>query len=342
MNLFNIFLEAGSKITAENGILSFVIPEGFYSNIEYRFSRNYLLTHARLLFLCLFHYRVFDAAVDTTIVGLRQESIKSDYFIPVYFNIDDVDHVIKKSHISLMPYDMIPIKLDSPRIELHKKLTESRDIIGNHLEIQQGIIYSGQARHEVFADIPKNKYYKKVLDGRDIGRFSIHYDKKERNKYILYTDKLHRPRDERLFLSKAKILIVRKATRLICTIDTEQYYVLNTAYVCLPKKLEYSLTLLLGILNSNVVNYFYRSLWFGWQVTIPAIEFIPLPPKNEKTTRLIPKIEDIVNVLLNKYSLKKHNEPSEKIRKLEESFNSIIYDIYNLNNEEIKIIEESV
>ena len=54
---------------------------------------------------------------------------------------------------------------------------------------------------------------------------------KKRNKYIHYTDKLHRSREERLFLASEKLLMPRKSREIICAYDDNQYYALNTAYI---------------------------------------------------------------------------------------------------------------
>ena len=88
----------------------------------------------------------------------------------------------------------------------------------------------------------------------------INWDIKEYDKYLSYTNKLHRPREERLFISDKKILFPRRATKIMATIDTDKYYALNTAYICLMSKKEYEMEYILAILNSKLIEYLYNQL----------------------------------------------------------------------------------
>ena len=110
---------------------------------------------------------------------------------------------------------------------------KSFDILENVLEIQQGIIYSGQPKNKVFANFPKDKTFKKVLDGRDILKWRINWDNKIDNKYISYTAKLHRPREERLFIGKEKSYYQERALKyLVLMILNNIMHSIQHIFVC--------------------------------------------------------------------------------------------------------------
>ena len=146
------------------------------------------------------------------------------------------------------------------------------------VEIQQGIIYSGKLKGEVFANSPVTSEYKPILDGRDIDRYIINWNLKKENKYLKYSKELHRAREERLFLAKEKLLIPRKSTSIVAAYDNKQFYALNTAYLLLPTVKGYSLKYLLTLLNSKLVKNIYRKKWVGWQIVIPALKELPVKP----------------------------------------------------------------
>lgn len=202
------------------------------------------------------------------------------------------------------------------------------------LEIQQGIIYSGRPKDEVFSNLPINSLYKKCLDGRDVKKWYINWAVKAENRYIEYTKKLHRPREERLFLAKEKLLLPRKSTKISLGYDDQQFYVLNTAYIILLKDNQITKNLklkgILAILNSNLINYYYQNVYLGWQITIPAFNSLPLKYDLAIQDKLVACVDEI---LCNR---------GKDISAIEERLNTIVYNLYGLTNEEISIVEQSV
>ena len=333
-NLFTLFMEVFYELSCDKGKFCLIIPEGIYSNIEYRYSRELLILQCQINRLCTFTKRVFDASVDTTILLISKKDVKNKAII-IDTDIKQTSRVLDQEGLAKTPYYLIPVKLEGQNKVLVERLLLSPeyDRIRYNLEIQQGIIYTGQAKEDVFANYKKDSTYKPILDGRDIVKWHINWDKKEYDKYLSYTNKLHRPREERLFLADKKILLPRRATRIIATIDYQQYYALNTAYICLNKNNNYETEFLLGILNSKLVDYFYSMLFMGWQITIPALEVIPIPRCNRNNQlAIIALVKNAIEI--------KGNNPSADTSALESEIDRLVYQLYGLTGEEIAIVEK--
>lgn len=334
-NLFTLFIEKGYKLLNSCGSLTFIIPEGIYSNIEYRHIRKLLLEKTRINRICLFSNRVFDASVDTTVLSFTN---KNEYNERIAIDKDILKTTLSFSQekISSYPFYLFPTKLNEVTSTIVDKaiLSPEFDRISNCLEIQQGIIYSGQEKEDVFSNEIINNTYKKCLDGRDVLKWFINWEKKQENKYI-FTDKLHRAREERLYLADKKILIPRRATSIYGTIDDAQYYVLNTAYICLAKNSHYSIEYLLALLNSEYINFIYNQLFFGWQITIPALDILPVKKLSSKDQKPLIKLVDQI------LTAKKAN-PKADISALEKQIDTLVYKLYELTEEEIKIIEGGI
>lgn len=335
-NLFTLFMELFYKHSKTRGVMCLIIPEGIYSNIEYRYSRELLVENCIIKKLCVFTKRVFEASVDTTIILSINQKSENENIFPVDVNVQPGINFSSQLAIKKYPYYLFPAKLTHENKSLVEKLMLSEDFdrISHHLEIQQGIIYSGQPKEDVFADYIKDSTFKPILDGRDVNRWMINWDIKEYDKYLSYTPKLHRPREERLFVSDKKILFPRRATKIMATIDTDKFYALNTAYICLMSKNIYVIEYLLAILNSKLIEYIYNQLFMGWQITIPAIESMPIAKIGGD---LQSKISKIVQSII--YD-KKHNKNAD-ISAKEEQLNTFIYSAFGLTDAEIKIIEQS-
>ena len=127
-------------------------------------------------------------------------------------------------------------------------------------------------------------------------------------------------------------MIPRRATKIIATIDYDQFYALNTAYICLNKSDKYEIEFLLGLFNSKLIDYFYSNLFMGWQITIPALEIIPIP----RVT--IDKQESICSIVKAAISSKRNNLSADTIA-LESEIDRIVYQLYGLAPEEIAVIE---
>ena len=332
-NLFTLFMELFYELSCEEGLFCLIIPEGIYSNIEYRYSRELLVKQCMINRLCTFTRRVFDASVDTTILLIAKREDKNEQIV-IDTDIQPTLKYLNQTNLTKIPYYLIPVKLEGENKALVEKLLLSPeyDRVGNNLEIQQGIIYTGQAKEDVFADFIKDCTYKPILDGRDVVKWRINWDIKEYDRYLSYTNKLHRPREERLFLAEKKILLPRRATKIVATIDYQQYYALNTAYICLNKENNYETEFLLGVMNSKLVDYFYSKLFMGWQITIPALEVIPIPYcTREKQLEVCSLVKNAINT--------KRTNPSADTSALESEIDRIVYQLYGLTEEEIKIVE---
>ena len=327
-NLFTLMIENGLNILNDDGILTFIQPDGLFTNIEYRHTRELLVNNTSILKIIGFDSRVFEsAAVDTAILVVTK-SMKKDNVICILRNISTLTNRISQGKICKENEYMIPINMkdgESRIIDFINK--NSYPVFDDLMEVQQGIIYSGTPKEEIFSNVPLNDNYKRSLDGRDVHRWYIDWESKQENRYIEYTNKLHRPREERLFLAKEKLIMPRKSTKITCGYDDKQFYVLNTGYVCLAKNEKVSIKYIMAILNSNLINYYYVKQYLGWQIVIPALKKIPICYDETR----IDKVEEIVDKLINKDSSSSD---------LEKKLNSIIYDIYNIPSELIEEIED--
>jgi tRNA1(Val) A37 N6-methylase TrmN6 len=288
-NLFTLFIEKSISILGNNGILTFIIPEGVLSNIEYIHTRKYFLAKGNLNVVSLFTERVFEAAVDTCVISYINNSNNEN--IKIYQDAKKIIHTISKNDIINSPNNIVPVQAFGTDKNIIKTfMSDSFDFLENIIEIQQGIIYTGQAKEDVFSNEIINSNYKKSLDGRDIKKWKIQWEDKFENKYINYTSKLHRSREERLFLANPKIVFPRRSTTIYCAIDTSSFYALNTAYVALITDNDYKYSYLASWFNSSLINFVYSKLYFGWQITIPSL----MTMKIKKPTNEINKVLDIL------------------------------------------------
>ena len=86
-NLFTLFMELFYKHSKTRGVMCLIIPEGIYSNIEYKYSRELLVENCTIKKLCVFTKRVFEASVDTTIILSINQKSENENIFPVDVNV---------------------------------------------------------------------------------------------------------------------------------------------------------------------------------------------------------------------------------------------------------------
>jgi hypothetical protein len=108
------------------------------------------------------------------------------------------------------------------------------------------------------------------------------------------------------------------------------------------------LKFLLSILNSEVVSFWYK-VFFGslalaggyLQMNNKEIERIPVPKSTISKQKSLIKVVDKILVITKSEDYLENQTKQVKVKEYEKQINQMIYKLYNLTPEEVKIIEEN-
>ncbi|WP_459167012.1 class I SAM-dependent DNA methyltransferase [Helicobacter pylori] len=105
----------------------------------------------------------------------------------------------------------------------------------------------------------------------------------------------------------------------------------------------YNLKLLTALLNSKLVTFYFKNFCggcilgkSGYQYNKHALEKIPIPKITTKNQELADKITDGAKQIL----ALKEKDPKANTQELEKEIDALVYQLYHLTDEEIKIIED--
>jgi len=122
--------------------------------------------------------------------------------------------------------------------------------------------------------------------------------------------------------------------------DNTGIYVEATAFLMTGKNLKY----IIGFLNSNPVAFFFKTFYAGgglgeegYRYKKAFLEQLPLPPLTPQNKPIANQMASLVDQIL---SAKKQN-PEADTSQLEKQIDQLVYKLYDLTEEEIKIIESS-
>ncbi|MHB1146479.1 MAG: TaqI-like C-terminal specificity domain-containing protein, partial [Lutibacter sp.] len=142
-----------------------------------------------------------------------------------------------------------------------------------------------------------------------------------------------------IFESGEKLMFRRVSSSLIFTYDNEQFYALNTLVIVnkIDSKVGPDLKFILGLMNSKLMNYIYSNKFKSTktvfsEIQARSIKELPIP-------KIRSEIEKQMIVLADKViSFKKLNDDTTD---LEAQIDQLVYELYELTEDEIKIVENS-
>ncbi len=225
----------------------------------------------------------------------------------------------EKNNLKLSQKEMKLLKPSYETAEIMKYLTLSQN--------QHWIIYTDSS-------------FKNPKSMDDYPNLKKHLD---RFKEVITSDNkpygLHRARDERFFTGNPRIIVLRKcAKEPIFSYVNFDCYVSATFYIIKTKRFDSKF--LVGLLNSLLIRFWlkHRGKVQGnnYQIDKEPLMNIPLI----KITKSNQPTADKIIVLVDKILQTKEKDPKANTQGLEKEIDALVYQLYNLTDEEIKTIED--
>ena len=351
--IYYYFIEIAKKLASENGILTYIIPNTYLFN---NFAKSYRISILKnwtvLELLDCTRFKIFESATVLNTINLWRKSEGADSVgYRNTSNANSFNALIEKPRLQMKISDLLMMNqnwglafsLNQEKVSIVNKISSSGKPLSNfYPEISQGLIaydkYQGQSQ-----DIIKSRAYhsfeyqeglKKWLWGEDVKRYYVSWNGKE---YIDYCDGIANPRQPKFFIGKR--MLVREITNpsIYATITSEELYN-DPAIIIVKDSDDYPLDVVVAILNSKLATFYHfnhspkASKGAFPKILVQDIKDFPLPQLSG----------DIENIIIEKVSTIEVNIKRGRKSNNEESYiDRIVYQLYGLTEEEIKIIEES-
>ena len=238
---------------------------------------------------------------------------------------------------------------------IYKKLSHNTTPLETVLQFSRGIKTSDDKRF--LSTENKNKDYKPVYRGRNIKAYSLNWA----DEYVWYRPDLMKekvgclPHSKEFFEVPEKLITqrVNSSMQLLVAYDNEQNYFLDTTNVSRLDRWDkkHSLKYIMAVLNSRLINYWYCNKFKMPTIGLYELHSIPfrgIDFKNNSEVILYKEIIKIVDQLLNlnqEITLltlqSKVDQMRSRIEYCEQRINEIIYQLYGLTQEEIRVIERN-
>ncbi len=337
MNTFGMFIERSIDLCHSSSRISNIVHKNLIRSNNYDLLRRFLLEYTTIKEIIDLGARVFDSITAEIVVIMLKPKAPSDNHKIVLKtkypeqNIFTPEKVISKEILQnvFLQQDNYNINLNLQYEELkiinYIKNKKDCDLIKN-FEAKTCIATGNDEKY--LSEYNINDKYKKTLRGKNIGRYYIDFD----SLYLYYNPKkLHRARNERIFLKPEKLIMQTISSNLTVAYDDQKYYPLSTCIVIIPKDAideEVSIKYLLLYMNSKLVNFYYDFVFnlgahLTTEISVNNINKLPL---------MLPENYDVFNVIsdimvqINKNNLLR-NQNNEIIKFFDKLVNFLIYEV---------------
>jgi hypothetical protein len=135
---------------------------------------------------------------------------------------------------------------------------------------------------------------------------------------------------------KEKVIYPNMATELQAALDKDKMYCNQKAFIITGKNTKY----ITALLNSRVEFWYFKRIGAtlgssGYEMSKIFMENLPIPPITPENQPLVSQIESLVDQIL----ARKRDDPHADTRDLERAIDDIVYRLYDLTPDEIRLVE---
>lgn len=370
LNTMMFFVEKALKNLKPNGKLGFILNQNFLNINSFKEIRKYILDNAEIDIIVT-DVEFPNVIADTFIIILTKKQPNPTHkikWVPDILTPDVHKELLQASFLKNDDFAFITGSYD----ELLKKIENGTSPLDKVAFVRRGMQIT---KEDFLSNTANSQKYHKCISNDNLNRYSLVWPSKiqtegiQRKKFIIFDKDLERSVNQRLIKSGSKTrigvgkddtrfnkekLLVRQAPPqpLLCaTFDAEKYYTDYTVHVINGK--EIPLKLILAILNSKLMTFYaiQKKLLYSGKKRVPQImakKLKRLPIKSTKNSDTISKLVDKI-LSLNKQLIEfgdKRTSEREKLEKevlkTDNEINDLVYQLYDITEEEKKIIEESI
>ncbi len=332
-SIFVYFIERASQLIIKHGEISFINPIAYLCKPTDHGIRDYIDKNLKITMLIdLSNIKIFESASTYTCINIfKRENKKneilfqrSDDFTELSSNKDDFLKIpsVNIEHISIF--------LDPISRHIAERCKTQ---LGNFCKIFCGLSKTGFRSDVINTNNKKSVYF---LESSDIYRYYVNDFGK---KFLKRIDDYFSYEKRQIFESQDIIFMTRMTNQIRCVVVPLGVY---GGKVNILHNFRIDRFLILGILNSKLMTYFYKKKFFpthmqggAFSFDTLSVETLPIPQITKSNQPTAHKITDDTKQIL----ALKEKDPKANTQELEKEIDALVYQLYNLTDEEIKIIE---
>jgi adenine-specific DNA-methyltransferase len=365
LDMFSLFMERCFQLCKTNGRVGEIVPNVWLSNTYSAPTRAFFLSRVSELELALPPKTVFKGIVVDTVVYDYRKSVGDDSTIQLKAVDETGINVI--AHIERLPYadgsKPISLRANNSVTTLLQKICDNKRTVGDFADITRGVhSYRlggyGQSAFksgpQTSKDVEARPYhspsrldgYRPFIYGKDLRRFACPAP----HDFVLYGPQLAEPRDPRFFLDERIYSRKILGERLVVTVVNDDSVADQQVYITKARDSSTSVTAMAAILGSRLMSFFIKQFYDESEDAFPQIKvsqlrslpLVDVASGASEIAALASLVGQEVDVNLRLYTATRDSEREQLQRKceyLDERIDRLVYELYGLTEDEIKIVE---
>ncbi|WP_187952166.1 Eco57I restriction-modification methylase domain-containing protein [Helicobacter pylori] len=333
-SIFVYFIERASQLIIKHGEISFINPIAYLCKPTDHGIRDYIDKNLKITMLIdLSNIKIFESASTYTCINIFKRENKKNEIL--FLRSDDLNELSSNKDDFLKIPDVniehISIFLDPISRHIAERFKTQ---LGGFCKIFCGLSKTGFRSDVINTNSEKSVYF---LESSDIYRYYVNDFGK---KFLKRIDDYFSQEKQEIFEQQDIIFMTRMTNQIRSVVVPLGVYggKVNILY-----DFRIDRFLILGVLNSKLMTYFYKKKFFPTHMQGGAfgfdtlsVETLPIPQitKSNKPTA------DKITALVDKILQAKAKDPKANTQRLEKEIDALVYQLYHLTDEEIKIIED--
>ncbi|GAA8966823.1 hypothetical protein BTM249_08810 [Helicobacter pylori] len=342
-NTYKVFIELGFNLTKQKGLISLITQSSIMCDCSAQFTRELLLKYCQIHYFVEFNkkQKLFSNVIQGVCIleFLKDRPSKEHAFkiainnTQIQMNQIQYEQIKQDEILKFFPLYEIPL-IKSGEMEIVRKIKTDKILLRDLLEkslqgnintiylkdIQDqketnGRIYKGANCHRYFLDT-------QYLFAKD-NQITQQIFEKNYYQNIIVTQNITGTSDA--YRIHANLIEVKNQEMLF----------LHTCNLSYCKEREHA-KFLVGLLNSRLLDWLFRKTSTNNHVNLYELETLPIPKITKSNQPTAHKITDCAKAILEA----KEKDPKANTQELEKEIDALVYQLYNLTDEEIKIIED--
>ena len=351
-NTYTIFMELAYQLLRRGGSFSYIIPNNFLTIQNNSKIRKFITEQTSDVVLINSLDKIFaDASVDNCIIFFKKNS-------PNWIEVAELHHGdfntvgrVEPDFFGEIPIFSISMVKYRQAIDIYWKINEYPVLDRQEIAtVKSGIkaYETGKGNPKMTAEDKNNRIYhstnridssyRPYIDGENVLRYKLTWN----NEFIKYGDNLAAPR-EKIIFDNPRILVRQIPTKSVYSIEAvyTDSDVINDLNSMIITDIKVNPLYLLGVLNSRLI-----SLWFFMRYDKFQRRLFPQFKVNELGEFPIPNStkeqQDSIAILVKQLmdEMKKEQQDSELINKLNLDIDNLVMDLFDLTEDEKKIVSE--
>lgn len=348
-DLYSLFIEKAMQVKHSTGVFTFIIPGKFLNNKQFATARKIICDNHGVTVVKIDDKVFEDAQVDSVIVE-NYPTTKAKYkaFKITMQELQSLSETDISSISNEKEY-IFRLEINTEFDNLTSKIEANTFKVKQIAEVKDGIV-AGTIKDILYINEKKDSTCYKLFFGKHLSKYAltdtdvwVNYKPDEMMKEEVKRKNGKRAglwmRDEKIF-QREKILSRFVAKEIIATYDNDNRYYEHTLHSTHITDKRFKVKYVLGLFNSTLFKFYYRKTNSQGgdifpQVRISSVENLPIKLADIKIQE---QIETIVEQILTKKSIPESTDTTD----LENQIDQLVYQLYDLTDEEIKIIENGV